>query len=175
MAITDKQKLFAKEYLLDLNATQAAIRAGYSPKSAMHSGKRNLQRPEINAEIQSEMQRRAHRCDVTADRVIKELARIAFADPSKIMKVNKRQGVHLTPTDELDEDHRRCVSELAEGRQGIRIKLNDKVRALELLGKHLGMFIDRMEMTGQGGGPVRLQAMTDEELEEIAGGDNDDT
>lgn len=169
--LTNRQLRFVQEYLVDLNAKAACVRAGYSEKTAVKSGQRNLAHPEISEAIRAEMDRRGQRCEVTADRVIKELARIAFHDPSKIMMVTRGQSVRITPTDELDEDHRRCIGELAETKQGLRIKLGDKVRALELLGKHLGIWIDRTELSGPGGGPVRLADLSDEELEKIASGE----
>ncbi|MEW6171868.1 MAG: terminase small subunit [Bacillota bacterium] len=111
--LTDKQRAFAVEYLVDLNATQAAIRAGYSPSWAVKCAAKLLQKPHIAAEIQRGMDARKKRAQVTAESVIGELADIAFS----------------------------------AGRR-------DKVKALELLGKYLRLFVDRMEVTHEFGEQV---------------------
>lgn len=101
--LTDKQKRFCEEYLIDLNATQAAIRAGYKPKNARSSASENLTKPDIQQYLQQLMQQRSQRTGITADDVIGELAKIAAAD-------------------------------------GVEITGKEKLKALELLGKHLGLF-----------------------------------
>ncbi len=138
-----KQKRFAREYILDLNATQAAIRAGYSKRSAYSQGQRLLKHAEVGALIQEFQTQREERTEVTADMVIKELAAMAFVDPSRIVNV-KGGKVTVTDTAKLTEAERRTVSSMsqtvtAEGGT-VRVKMHDKTRALELLGRHLGMF-----------------------------------
>ncbi|WP_213431657.1 terminase small subunit, partial [Paenibacillus dendritiformis] len=76
MALTAKQKAFVQEYLIDLNATQAAIRAGYSAKTARKIGAENLTKPDIQKAIQEAMERREKRTEITQDRVLQELAKI---------------------------------------------------------------------------------------------------
>ena len=83
MALTAKQAAFVKEYLVDLNATQAAIRAGYSERSAYSIGQENLCKPEIQAAIQEEVKKRSERTEITADMVLREFAKLAFFDPRK--------------------------------------------------------------------------------------------
>ena len=78
--LTDKQKRFVSEYLVDLNATQAAIRAGYSVRTAKQIATENLSKPAISASIQAEMDKRSRRTEITADRVLKELAKIGFGN-----------------------------------------------------------------------------------------------
>ena len=80
--MTAKQRRFVEEYLIDLNATQAAIRAGYKVESAQQMGSENLSKPVINAAIERAMAAQSRRTGVTADRVIRELARIAFVNPN---------------------------------------------------------------------------------------------
>jgi len=149
-----RRAAFVREFLVDGNATQAAIRAGYSPKSAVHSAKRLLRMPAITEAIAKAQAEAARRNEITVDRVLQELSRIAFHDPSKIVTVTKRQGIKITPTEDLDDDHRRCVESVGESQHGLRIKLLDKTRALELLGKYLGMWVERHEITGDEGGPL---------------------
>ena len=108
MALTKKQKAFIQEYLVDLNATQAAIRAGYSKKTAYSIGQENLSKPEIQQALQEAMKKREKRTEVTQDYVIAKLREIVEKDASD------------GPDSEL--------------------KYANKIRALELLGKHTGAF-----------------------------------
>ena len=145
--LTPKQQLFVEEYLVDLNATQAAIRAGYSEKSAFIIGAENLRKPKIAATIQQAMEKRSERTTVTQDRVVKELARIAFVDPTQV--IDFALG---TVRDELSEDDRAVLAGI-KVKNGMctterEVKLLDKLRALELLGKHLGMFTDNFNFKG---------------------------
>lgn len=111
--LTAKQERFCTEYIIDLNATQAAIRAGYSSKTANRIASENLSKPDIQRKIQELQQERAERTEITQDRVLKELAGIGFAPITK--------G---------------------------KIKAADKTKALELLGRHLGMFTDKLQIEG---------------------------
>lgn len=115
--LTPKQKLFVAEYLVDLNATQAAIRAGYSEKRASEIGYQLLQKTTVQAEIQEAMADREERTGVTQDRVVAELERVAFAEAHDYADTN--------------------------------LKYANKLKALELLGRHLGMFTDKVEQTGE--------------------------
>jgi phage terminase small subunit len=150
--VTPKQERFVQEYLIDLNATQAAIRAGYSAKTAYEIGRQNLRKLEKKIAIaQSE---RSKRTEITADRVLKELARIAFVDLRKVFRWGPG-GVTLLPSDGLSEDEAAIVAEVSETTTesggSIKGKRFDKLKALELLGRHLGLFVDRTEITGFGG------------------------
>lgn len=111
--LTAKQERFCTEYIIDLNATQAAIRAGYSVKTANRIASENLSKLDIQRKIQELQQERAERTEITQDRVLKELAGIGFAPITK--------G---------------------------KIKAADKTKALELLGRHLGMFTDKLQIEG---------------------------
>ncbi len=147
--MTQKQKRFAEEYLIDLNATQAAIRAGYSSDTAGSIGNENLKKPEIRARIEKAMAERSKRTGVNQDRVIRELARIAFANAANIINTED-----ATVKAGASEDDMACIQSVKvktmSGENGSlverEVKLHDKLRALELLGKHNGMFKDRVEV-----------------------------
>lgn len=141
--LTPKQTAFIAEYLVDLNATQAAIRAGYSERTAYRIGAELLQKTSVAKAIAAAKAKRAQRVEISADRVLSELAKIAFADPRDLMKWGEG-GVTLRDSAELTEEQAASVAEVSETTTkdggSIRLKKYDKLKALELLGKHLGMF-----------------------------------
>lgn len=147
--MTKKQKRFVEEYLIDLNATQAAIRAGYSPKTANEQGARLLANVSVQEAIAKAMAERSKRTGISQDRVIQELARIAFVNPQNVINP-KDASVKADAT----EDDLACIQSVkvktmdgAKGKSVEReVRLNDKMKALELLGKHLGMFKDKLEV-----------------------------
>lgn len=141
--LTEKQRRFVEEYLVDLNATQAAIRAGYSEDSAKEIGYENLTKPHIAEAVQTGRLRQRERSEATADRVIAELARIAFADAREVAMWGP-DGVTLLQSADLDDDTAACIRRVSETRHGVRCELHDKTRALELLGRHFGQFVDRI-------------------------------
>lgn len=145
--MTKKQKRFVEEYLIDLNATQAAIRAGYSPGTAKSIGSENLTKPDIQARIAKAMAERSKRTGVNADRVVTELAKIAFVNASDVIDADTAT---LKP-DATPEDTAAIQSVKVKtfGEDGLEreIKMADKLKALELLGKHLGMFKDKVELS----------------------------
>lgn len=147
--LTGKQQRFVAEYLIDLNATQAAIRAGYSQKTAYSIGQENLKKPEIQSAIQVEMEKRANRTEITQDRVLSEYAKIAFFDARKLFDENGRPkeiqslddntvgalaGLDVQDIYELDGEEKIFVGYLK------KYKIADKLRALEALGRHIGLF-----------------------------------
>ena len=140
MALTEKQKLFVEEYLVDLNATKAAKRAGYSEKTAAEQACRLLINVKVQEAIQKAMEKRRHRTGITQDRVLQELAAIGFSKSTDFVHIDDHGCVILTPTDDLTEDQQRAIASIKEGKFGIEVKSYDKIRALELLGQHLGMF-----------------------------------
>lgn len=147
--LTDKQQRFVDEYLIDLNATQAAIRAGYSVKTANEQGSQNLSKLSIQEAIAKEMAERSKRTGINQDRVVLELARIAFINPQKLINTKDAS----IKTDATDDDLA-CIQSVKvktmKGAKGTsverEIKLNDKMKALELLGKHLGMWDDKIDV-----------------------------
>jgi len=167
--MTAKQQRFCDEYLIDLNATQAAIRAGYSEKTAYSAGQRMLKNVEAQKYISERKADRVERTEITQDMVLRELALIAFSNAADYANVIEKEATievegNLIPlcdsdgnpvkyrtvepvlTDELTEEQKRALSVIKKGRDGFEVKPYDKVRALELLGKHLGMWTDKVEM-----------------------------
>lgn len=146
--MTQKQKRFIEEYLIDLNATQAAIRAGYSPDTAKSIGSENLTKPDIQARIARAMAERSRRTGVNADRVVMELAKIAFVNANDVIDPDTA----TVRADALPEDTAAIQSVKVKtfGEDGLEreIKMADKLKALELLGRHLGMFKDKVELSG---------------------------
>ena len=142
--LTPKQERFVDEYLVDLNATAAAKRAGYKDPN---KGRQLVTKSNVAAAIQKAIQDRQARTEISQDRVVHELAKVAFANGTAYAKVTDGgTRVELTDTDNLTEDQRAAVSGIKEGKFGIEVSTYDKVKALELLGKHLGVF-----NTGAGG------------------------
>jgi phage terminase small subunit len=139
--LTPKRRAFIDEYLIDFNATQAAMRAGYGERSAHTIGSRLLKLPEVKAALDAAIAARAERTRVTADRVIAEYARLAFADMRRYAEWNE-DGIKLRPHTSLSADDAAAVVELAPVGAGgrARIKLHDKRAALDALARHLGLF-----------------------------------
>lgn len=150
MALTKKQKLFIEEYLIDLNATQAAIRAGYSPDTANEQGSRMLANVSIRTHIDRAMAERSKRTGINADRILIELAKIALLNPANVVNLDEA----TVRGDALPEDLaavasikvKRFPTKDGEGIER-EIKFYDKSKALELAGKHLGMFRDKVDLT----------------------------
>jgi phage terminase small subunit len=142
-ALTVKQQRFVDEYLVDPNATQAALLAGYSKRSAAAIGFENLQKPAVAAAIDEARAARSERTGITADRVLNELAKIAFADQRKVMTWGP-DGVTLVDSETLDDNAAAMVAEVSETTTkdggSLKLKTHDKVGALKLLGEHLGLF-----------------------------------
>ncbi len=140
--LTGKQRKFVSEYLIHLNATRAAIGAGYSPRSAADIGYTLLRRHgAVMAAIAQAMEERAQRTQVTTDRIVKELARIAFADIRSFAQWGP-DGIGLRPLAEISDDDAAAVAEIyGPGAAGGRpkLKLHDKKAALELLARHMGL------------------------------------
>jgi phage terminase small subunit len=152
--MTPKQRRFIEEYLIDLNATRAAVRAGYSEKTAYRIGAELLHKTSVSNVIDAALEERAKRTEVTADRVLKELAVLAFTDFRKAV-IWGPDGVTPLPSDELTDEEAAIVAEVSETTTkdggSIKAKRYDKLKALELLGRHLGMFRDKVEHSGPDG------------------------
>lgn len=141
--LTDKEARFVEEYLIDLNATKAAIRAGYSEHTAKQIGSEVLGKSEVQDAVAQAMAARSERTEVTQDQVIQELRSVAFSDMRDFAEW-KDASVRLKDSVELRENVSLAVADVSQSMSqfgpNVRIKLHDKMRALELLGKHLGMF-----------------------------------
>ncbi len=150
LKLTPKQRLFVQEYLIDLNAKQASIRAGYSPANAEFQGHQLINNPKVKQAIELAMYEREQRTKVTQDRVIEELAKIAFINPTDVVN-SYDASLHNGATREDTAAISSIRVKKFPTREGFgverEIKLHDKIRALELLGKHLGLFNDKLNIT----------------------------
>lgn len=166
--LTDLQRRFINEYLIDLNVANAYKRARGLPKSNKATGSYMYHHPLVQAELKRIMKGRERMYEVSQDKVLKELIKIAFTDRTSLAKVVeepkrhpngevvkdkegnvvKEQRVKMTVTDMLTEGERGAIAGIKQGKHGIEVQTYDKIRALELLGKHLGMFDDRIKISG---------------------------
>lgn len=151
--LTAKQQRFVGEYLIDLNATQAAIRAGYAPKYADRKGHELIENNRVSEAIKQAMAHRSRRTGITQDRVLRELARVAFVNANDVIDTDSATVRADATADDLAciQSVKVKVSESEMGSSSEReIKLYDKMRALEMLGKHLGIFERRDHANGNG-------------------------
>lgn len=158
-ALSEKQRRFTVEYVKDFNGLQAAIRAGYAENGAGVTANRLLNNPNVAALIAEHVKAGEARAAVTQDRVVMELARIAFADIRNVMTWDG-QRTTFKASNELDDDAARTIASVkerttrTEDREGKAVtyletrelKLYDKLKALEMLGRHLGMFNDKLQI-----------------------------
>ena len=146
--LTVKQRMFVEEYLIDLNATQAAIRAGYSAKTADQQGSRMLANVKVQQAIAEHMAERSRRTGVNQDRVVLELAKIAFVRMTDVVDSNGRIK------QDASADDLSCIESIKYkesdnefgGSVEREVKIASKMKALELLGKHLGMWNDKLDV-----------------------------
>ena len=144
--LNPKQQRFVDEYLIDLNATQAAIRAGYSPKTATAIASENLSKPSISAAIACAMAERSKRTGITQDRILEELAKVAFIKLTDIVDDTGKIKAGAT-----DED-RACIESIKYKRTNTdtgyseerEVKASSKLKAIELLMRHTGMLDSRI-------------------------------
>lgn len=163
--LTPKQKLFCDEYLIDLNVTQAAIRSGYKAKYADSQAYKLLEKPEIKSYIDERMKDREKRTEITQDVVLEELRRIALAKPTDFFEVEdmgQYKRVNIIATKDIPDDKVGAIASIKQGANGIEVKLHDRLKALELLGRHLGVFKDKVEVSGNINNPY--EGLTVEEL-----------
>lgn len=146
--MTNKQKRFIEEYLIDFNATQSAIRAGYSVDTAKDIGCENLAKPNIKKAINKALAERSRRTGITQDRVIQELARVAFVNFNDVVDENGEIKSDASADDlACIESYKVENGDSINGGSSKReVKLASKLKALELLGKHLGMFSDKFDV-----------------------------
>lgn len=190
-AITEKQKRFADEWLVDLNGTRAYKAAYPSVKkdeTAKAAASRLLTNVNVKVYIQERQKEREKRTEITQDSVLHELALIAFAKASDYARVVEKDAMvevdgNMVPvldedgnqvkyrtvepilTDELTEDQKKAIAVIKKGRDGFEIKPYSKIQALELLGKHLGMFTEKMEVKNTT--PNVFEGLTTEELKKL--------
>lgn len=163
-----RQQRFCDEYLIDLNATQAAIRAGYAEKYAHTNAAKLLQNTTIQEYIEKRKKSRMKRTEITQDAVLKEIAIVAFAVATDYAKVVEREAtveingaivplldaegnpvkyktVEPVLTDDLTKEQKKALAVIKKGRDGFEIKPHDKMKALEMLGRHLGLWDKKPE------------------------------
>lgn len=159
--LSPRQQRFVAEYLIDLNASKAAERAGFSKKTARSQGQRLLTKVDIQAEIERLTEERAKRLAIDADTVLQELARIAFSNMLDYIVVQE-DGTAFVDLSQLDRDQAAGILEITvddvtggtgdgvrKRVQRTRFKLANKIKALEHLGRHLKLFTDTLEVKGE--------------------------
>lgn len=166
LKLQPRQSLFVLEYMVDLNGTQAAIRAGYSPKCAYRQAADLLKLPHVRAAVDLEIEKQKARISFTADQVMEELALIGFSDMKDFIKIDEGGAIYAVPLEGLSEGKSRIVRKVKEKRvirttkgtesnpDGDQIldstyefELCDKVKSLELLARHLGLLNDKVNLT----------------------------
>lgn len=198
VVVTIKEQIFCDELISDsnFNKTLAYKKAYKNIKNdnvAAAAASRLMNKPEIKEYIDERIKDRLERIEVTQDDVIQELAAVAFANGSEYAKVVTKpvmmktpdgdyvpaldsegnqmyyQAVEITETDELSRRQIKAISGIKQGKNGIELTTYDKVKALELLGRHLGMFKDKVEVSGNVNNP--FEGLSTEQLLRLAGED----
>lgn len=166
--MNERQKRFAREYVIDLNATRAAVAAGYSPKTANEQGSQVLANLSVRRYVDKLLSERATRLEVKADRVVEEMARLAFSNMQDYIAVAPDGTYKGIDFSKLSRDQASAIQEIREDTTGgsgdgerklilrTTLKLADKSRNLELLARHLGIFQDKLHVTGLEGLADRL-------------------
>lgn len=171
----DRMMRFADEYAIDLNATSAAVRAGYSAKTAKQAGAKCLADERVQARIKELLEARSKRTEITQDRVLKRLAKIAFADLTDVVSwthdiINDGMGgdrpilkLHIKDSDKLSASARAGLLEVSEtiemnGNRTHKVKMRDGGSALSILAKHVGIGVTKVEVTGKNGKPIKTEA-----------------
>ncbi len=171
--LTAQQKRFVDEYLIDLNARQAAIRSGYSERTATGQASRLLTIVNVRKAVDIAMKRRVKRTEITQDRVLEELAKIGFSDIRNAVRWGRdpidttsenadpnglnMYPVHLIPSEEISDDVAATISEVSLTTAGVKIKTYDKLVALKEIARHQGMIVERKEISGPGGAPIQTE------------------
>ena len=173
MELTEKQKVFCDEWLKDLNGTRA-YRAAYKGVKNDETAKVNASRLLTNANVQKYIQEkqkeREKRTEITQDMVLKELAKLAFTDRTGIVQIKKGNAgdvVVIKSTDDLTEEQKALISGIKETKFGIEVTFYNKEKSLELIGRHLGMFNDKLQLTGEIKTSNPFAGLSTEELREL--------
>lgn len=183
--LSKRQKLFCAEYLIDLNATQAAIRAGYSEKTAHVQGPRLLENVSVQEEIQHLMSKRMERLGYSADQVLINVTKMANYDIRDIVEIDTEsiKGLfRFNPATEdfdpiegpqatiirikqLDDKNAHLITKLKQGKYGLEIEFPDRLKANDLMMKHFKLYAERLDLTGEFTHKHEYSYMTDEELD----------
>ncbi len=181
-----KHERLCQEYIIDLNQTEAAKRAKYSARTAAQQASRLFSNVKIQQRIIELKAQRAERTRVTQDRVVKELAMLGFSDLKNYITIDpltgaiQAKGFEQMPPGEsralkaIKED--RAIKEDADGKgvtvyDKVSFTMHDKIRALEILARHLGMLVERHELMGDGGGPIKIEYILVKQKKQKRGGD----
>lgn len=194
--LTDKQIKFIDEYLIDLNATRA-YKAAYpnvkKDETAASAAARMLRNVKVQEHLKKRQKDLQKRTEITQEAVLKELAKIAFSNGTDFAEIVNRtvvdrethqpiidentgeprtyKEVVVKATKDIPEDKRAAIAAIKENKYGISVESYDKVKALELIGKHIGMFTDKLEVKGNINNP--FEGLTTEQLLKLAGEDDD--
>ena len=166
--LTEKQRGFVAEYIIDFNASRAAKAAGYSAKTSCSIGHENLRKPEIQNAVKEAIDKRAKRVERTADDVLDLLWSAAELDPAEYCDVAVGGEITMKPFDQIRPEVRRLISRIRQKRKitesadGSKIYCDDdldistpsKDKMIELLMKHHALLLDRGELTGKEGAPL---------------------
>ena len=149
--LTDQNKRFGEEYIIDLHITNAAIRAKYSKKTAYSIGQRLLKNVEMQEYIQNLMKERSERTNITQDKVLEELFHLGFSNIKNYIKASTDGFIVFKDIDQISEEDARAIEAIKvnvkEGK--IEFKLHSKTKTIEMMGRHLGMFLDKTEHSGK--------------------------
>lgn len=185
-----KERRFVSEYLVDLDPKRAALAAGYSATVAASKAyqwvSNSKVKPHVFGAVQKAMSARSERTEITQDRVLAELAKIGFSDIRKAVKwqtslITEEDNPHggditviknivtnnvqFVASDDIDDETAAAIAEISQTAQGgLKIKFHDKRAALVDIGKHLGMFKEKVEVTGKDGGPIETKDISENEL-----------
>lgn len=165
--LTPKQKLFADEYLIDLNATRAykvAYKSCKKDETAWVNGSKLLRNTKVANYIKERMDERSKRTEITQDNVLRELATIAFANVTDFVTI-ENGVVIVKDTKDIPKNLLPAIASIKESKNGIEVSFYSKDRSLELLGRHLGMFNDKIEISGTVNNP--MEGLTTEELKKL--------
>ena len=144
--LSEKKRVFVEGYIVSLNGAKAARDAGYPEKTAAVRASQLLTEPDVREYIDKLLAARSKRTQISADRVLEELARVAFLDPRSIMNTDESGNVSFKSTEEMTLDDAACIKEITQDASGnTSVKLHDKLSALEKIGKHLKLFTDVTE------------------------------
>lgn len=162
-SLTDKQQLFVDHYLITLNATKSAIAAGYAEAQADVQGWQLLSNPKVSKQLRKLMARRAKKLELSGENVLREISKIAFSDIRAVMEWDA-MGVKVKASHKVHSDAAAAIQSIEQHTSEtdkscnttVKVKLHDKMRALELAGRHLGLW-----SKGDEGEPFKAMAMAD--------------
>ena len=181
--LTAKQERFCQEYMIDLNAAQAAIRTGFSAKTARSQGQRLLTNVDIQNRISELQQTIQERTEITQDMVIAEYAKIAFANTSDVIEWGDTimievevdgemtrvpfHGIKIKNSTDLPPNIQAAVKKVKQGKDGLEVEMHDKKGALDSIARHLGMFKDRVDLSSEDGTMSPKSSLTTEQVKEL--------